>query len=516
MNFRSLLLVFLVGWFFNGHAQERFSLPRNSPSTQNVASSNLLDFISAIEASNHEMHSLMILRNGKVIAEGWWSPYSPGIKHTMYSTSKSFTATAVGFTVQEGLLKVEDRVIDYFPESLPGSISPNLAELRIKHLLSMSVGHEPEYTGDVVSSGNWVKTFLSKPIAHAPGSKFQYNTAATYMLAALVEQVSGAGLIDYLTPRLFDPLEISEIDWEVDPQGTATGGYGLRIKTEDMAKLGLLFLQKGIWDGKQLISPQWIDAASSIQIIQDPDAPEERLAASDWLQGYGYQMWRSRHDSYRADGAFGQYILILPNLDAVIAITSETSSMQGLLDLVWKHILPAFDGEVSENDDQNLKEYLSRLSINPQEGVDNSKRERSLSGNRYAFESPVQELEVFFRNDTCEVELVEDGETHRFLFGRETWISGTTDRKGPYLVAHANGALEGLAPFLVNGSYAWEDSDTLILRLNYTESPHTETFTVLFDGETAKMTQTSIIDNRNEQKPLPMQGKLILETVNSL
>ncbi|WP_158860303.1 serine hydrolase domain-containing protein [Lunatibacter salilacus] len=515
MKFNSLLFIFLSGCFFHLQAQDGTSLPRSGPSSQLVASSNLLDFISAVEDSSHEMHSLMVLRNGNVVAEGWWTPYAPTLKHTLYSTSKTFTATAVGFAVQENLLKVEDRVIDYFPESLPDSISPNLSALRIKHLLSMSVGHEPEYTTQVVTSDDWVKTFLSQPITHAPGSKFLYNTAATYILAALVERVSRERLVEYLTPRLFDPLGISGVDWEVDPKGIATGGYGLRVKTEDMAKLGQLFLQEGSWHGKQLISPNWIEAASSSQIIQDPTAPAERVDASDWLQGYGYQMWRSRHDSYRADGAFGQYILVLPRMDAVIAITSETSNMQGLIDLVWEHLLPAFDGEVSNEDDQKLKGVLSDLAIRPKEGVANSKVELSLSGNRYGFEGKVQELEFTFKNDKCEVFLVEDGETFRFTLGRESWVGGTTDRKGPYLVARAKGAQEGLAPFKVNGSYTWEDTDTLILQLNYTESPHTETFKIIFEGEGAEMTQQSIINSRANEEPIPIHGKLILETVNS-
>jgi len=510
MKFRSLLLVFLAGCLFHIQAQEVFKLPRNSPSSQQVASSKLLDFISAVEDSSHEMHSLMILRNGKVIAEGWWTPYAPTLKHTMYSTSKSFTATAIGFAVQENLLHVEDRVIDYFPESLPDTIQPNLAALQIKDLLSMSVGHDPEYTTAVVKSEDWVKTFLSMPIAHDPGSKFIYNTSATYMLSALVERVSGEGLLEYLTPRLLDPLGISGIDWEVDPKGTATGGYGLRVKTEDMAKFGQLFLQKGSWQGKQLISPQWVEAASSVQIIQDPIASKERVAASDWLQGYGYQMWRSRNDSYRADGAFGQYILVLPKLDAVIVITSETTSMQGLMDLIWRHLLPAFDGDISASDDQKLMDVLSDLAIHPKEGISNPTMGESISGNRYAFEGEIQELELNFDTDEYIVTLQEEDQTHTFRFGKESWIAGTTTRKGPYLVARARGALEGLAPFQVNGSYTWQDNHTLILQLNYTESPHTETLTLDFEGDMVKLTQESIVNKAADQEPLV--GKLVMET----
>ena len=162
------------------------------------------------------------------------------------------------------------------------------------------------------------------------------------MLSAIVQKVTGQKVIDYLKPRLFDPLGITGMDWEVDPKGINTGGWGLRLKTEDMAKFGQLFLQKGLWNGKQILPASWIEEASSTKIMQNPDAPQAKKDSSDWLQGYCYQMWRCRNNGYRADGANGQYIIVLPEKDVVIAVTAEAPDMQGEINLIWKYLLPAF------------------------------------------------------------------------------------------------------------------------------------------------------------------------------
>ena len=320
-------------------AQKNLSLVRSTPEAEGVSSEAISNFIDAVAKSKHELHSFMIIRHGKVVSEGWWNPYRSDLKHTLYSCSKSFTATAVGFAVNEGKLTVNDKVISFFPEDLPAQISPNLAELRIKDLLSMSVGHEKEPSTIIATSDNWVKEFLNTPIKYQPGTKFLYNSPATYMLSAIVQKVTGEKIIDYLKPRLFDPLGISGIDWEVDPKGINTGGWGLRLKTEDMAKFGQLFLQKGKWNGKQILPASWVEEASTMKIMQDPNATQSKKDSSDWLQGYCYQMWRCRNNGYRADGANGQFIIILPEKDAVIAITAEAPDMQGEINLIWKYLL---------------------------------------------------------------------------------------------------------------------------------------------------------------------------------
>jgi len=269
-------------------AQTSTSLARSTPEAEGVSSQQILEYITAADTSKHEFHSFMLLRNGKVISEGWWNPYQPDLKHTMYSVSKSFISTAVGFAVSEELISVDDKVISFFDEALPDSIGPYLKQLTIQDLLTMSVGHDEDPTGHVRTGGiDWAESFFEQPIVNEPGTTFLYNSLATYMASAIVQKVSGQKIIDYLQPRLFEPLGIEGIDWEVSPSGVNTGGWGLRVKTEDMAKLGQLYLNKGVWNGEQIIPKSWVEEATKEHIKQAPDAPQETIDSSDGLQGYG-------------------------------------------------------------------------------------------------------------------------------------------------------------------------------------------------------------------------------------
>jgi CubicO group peptidase (beta-lactamase class C family) len=263
----------------------------------------------------------------------------------MHSVSKTFTSTAIGFAVAESRLKVTDKVISFFPDELPEIVPPYLAELDIQDLLTMTVGHDIDPTAEIrATGGSWERQFLAKPVNNKPGTRFVYNSMATYMLSAIVQRVTGEKVIDYLYPRLFRPLGITGAEWSTSPTGVNAGGWGLFIKTEDMAKFGQFYLQKGKWAGKQLLPEAWFDEATSAKINQPAiwvkagTKPKD----SDYLQGYCYQMWRCRHNAYRADGANGQFIIVLPEKDAVIALTANINPTQPELDLVWKYLLPAF------------------------------------------------------------------------------------------------------------------------------------------------------------------------------
>ncbi|MEO7768251.1 MAG: serine hydrolase, partial [Ferruginibacter sp.] len=275
----SLLFVLLT---IHLAAQKNQAFIADTPESEGVSSEGIINFLKAAEKSKTEFHSFMMLRHGKLIANGWWNPYRASLKHTMYSCSKSFTATAIGFAVSEKLISVDDKVISFFPEELPDTISNNLSLLTVKDVLSMSDGQEPDPTSVVVSSdSNWVKSFLALPVLYKPGTKFLYNSLGTYMLSAIVQKVTGQKVIDYLKPRLFEPLGITGIDWEVDPKGINVGGWGLRLKTADMAKFGQLFLQKGKWKGKQVLPEAWVTEASTLKIIQHPEYSQAKRDSSD-------------------------------------------------------------------------------------------------------------------------------------------------------------------------------------------------------------------------------------------
>jgi CubicO group peptidase (beta-lactamase class C family) len=511
---KTLLFLFLTVQLV---AQTAKSLPRSTPEAEGVAAEGISNFIEAIAKSKHEMHSLMVLRHGKVIAEGWWSPYRSDLKHTMYSCSKSFTATAIGFAVSEKRLTVDDKVIAFFPNDLPDTVSENLKNLRVKDLLSMSVGQTFDATGPVVISDNWVKTFFKIPIVHAPGSKFLYNSAATYMLAAIVQKLTGEKVIDYLKPRLFDPLSIEGIDWEIDPQGVNVGGWGLRLKTEDMAKFGQLFLQKGKWQGKQILPAAWVEEASTLKIMQDPNAQQTKKDSSDWLQGYCYQMWRSRHNSYRGDGAFGQYILVLPEHDAVIAITSETADMQAELNLVWEHILPAFSDKKTRTD-PNFKTKLTNLTLNTPLSKTTSNLENTLSGKSFsvvANDNGLKNIQFAFQNNICSL-ILKGEQTHTLTFASGNWAMSETTRFGPYLVARAQANRSNLPPFKIAGNYIWKDDNTLELTLRYIESPHTETMACRFNGDSITIDFQHLMNHNEKRKLLKaVQNNNNINTANT-
>ena len=325
---------------------EIIDLPRaETPDSVNKAMDTFFD-----RAANDSMdiHSVMIVKDGSVIYSRWQSEGADTLPHVLHSVSKTFTATAVGLAIADGKMALTDKVIDFFPDKLPPVVSDNLKKMTVRDLLTMSCGHDTEPTGQRDEGVDWVKAFLAHPVVHEPGSFYLYNSLGTYMLSAIVQQVTGEKVVDYLNTRLFEPLHIDKPRWEESPQGINTGGWGLYLKTEDLAKMGQLLLQMGKWNGKQVVPAEWVAEMSKKQVESiNPgtrlEQAEERgmtKETSDWMQGYGYQMWRCRPDCFRADGARGQYIIVVPNKNAVIAITSDVENLQGELNLVWSHILP--------------------------------------------------------------------------------------------------------------------------------------------------------------------------------
>lgn len=358
------------------------SLPRSTPEAQGLPSAAVLEFIQAAETKIDALHSVMILRHGQVVAEGWWAPYAADVPHQLYSLSKSFTSTGIGLAAAEGRLKITDPVLQYFPDFAPADASDNLKAMRIRDLLIMATGHEQE-PSFWDKEGPWAKIFLAAPVPHKPGTHFLYNSSATHVLAAILQRVTGEGLVDYLQPRLFTPLGIDRPEWETNPEGIVAGGWGLNLRTEDIAKFGQLYLQQGEWNGQQLVPRDWVAEATARQTSNGSDP------TSDWQQGYGYQFWRCRPaQAYRGDGAFGQFCIVLPAQDAVIAITSGTSDMQAVMNAVWDHLVPAFQAAPLPVDDTThaaLQARLGGLTLPPQPAAPVSPQASAFAGKVYTF-----------------------------------------------------------------------------------------------------------------------------------
>lgn len=314
-------------------------LPRSTPESAGVSASRVTEFCDALGAFGG-VDSVMVLRHGAVIAERWWGAATPERPHILHSISKSFTSTAAGFAVTGGLLSLDDRVAELLADELPVDFEPAVRRITVRHLLTMTGGWDeeamPQHERRLTSS--WVTNILGKPLPHEPGSQFVYNSGSTYLVSAIIQKLTGERVVDYLRPRLFDPLGIGATAWPESPQGVTTGGWGLRLTTEDLARFGRFCLGEGSVDGVQLISADWMREATSFKV---PNA--RPLNNPDWSLGYGYQFWRCQNGAFRGDGAHGQLCVMLPEQDAVVVVTADLEDMQGELDVIWRHLLPAFD-----------------------------------------------------------------------------------------------------------------------------------------------------------------------------
>jgi CubicO group peptidase (beta-lactamase class C family) len=475
-------------------------LPRSTPEAEGVSSAGIQAFLDAVSRSTHEFHSFMLVRHGKVIAEGWWSPYGAQFNHTLYSLSKSFTSTAVGFAVSEGRLQVEDRVVSFFPAELPEKVSDHLAALRVKDLLTMSVGNAKEPTWPMVEHTDWVKAFLAWPIENPPGTQFLYNSAATYMLSAIVQQVTGQRVLDYLQPRLFVPLGIHGATWETCPRGINTGGWGLSVQTETLAKVGQLYLRKGLWEDRQVLSARWVEEATTFKIQQPlPAKPSRPNDQNDWLQGYCYQFWRCRHNAFRGDGAFGQFMVVMPEQDAVVAITGESHDLQGELDLVWDHLLPAMKPGPLPRDretETRLAQTLASLALPPLQGPASSPVAERISGKEFMLDSNelgFKSASFTFEGTEALFTVSDSGERYPIPCGFGRWQRSETALPGtpPRLIS--GGAPPRGTKAKVAASGRWADPNTWEMLLRYYETPHHDTVTCRFDGEAVRVSFLSSI-----------------------
>lgn len=478
--------------FAPGLPELGFAASAGTRESLGISSSTVNAFLDAVGASPFEVHSLLVARKGQIAAQGWWAPYRAEAPHSLYSLSKSFTSTAVGFAVTERKLRLSDKVVDFFPQQRPAQVSEHLASLRVEHLLTMSVGQASDATPVVTRERDWAKTFLALPIEFQPGGMFLYNSAATYMLSAIVQKATGQKLVDYLRPRLFDPLGFPAMCWSECPHGINTGGWGLNATTESIFKFGQFCLQKGRWNGRQLLPASWIEQATTFKIQQPADKDQnldQLKRSSDWHQGYAYQFWRCRHDAYRGDGAFGQFCVVLPKLDAVVVLTSRTLDMQGLLNLVWEHLLPSIHDKSLPADSaasERLRARLAGLTLKLPEGAMSSphqtrQRDYTIEANTLG----VQKLSIAFDADICRLGFDVDGRTHTIACGIGRWRDGETELPGtpPEFTELIGTYVSSKLPAKLAAAGAWQDADTFRMTWRYYETPHFDTVTLKFAGD---------------------------------
>lgn len=444
-----------------------------SPESAGIASQYIEGFLSSVEQNKINFQGFMLLRHNKLLSYGIATPYRYTDKRHVYSVSKSFTSTAVGMAVEEGLFSLNDRVLSFFPESAPENPGENLQEMRVRDLLCMGTGHDTDTLQSLVASEDWVKTFLSLPVRFRPGTFFAYNSGASYMLSAIVQKVTGQNLMEYLTPRLFEPLHMTGIVWDKCPRNICLGGWGLHVTMEDMAKLGVLYLNNGKLGCRRILSERWVKEAVSLQISN------EHMPNPDWQQGYGYQFWRCTRGCYRADGAYGQYILVSPEKDLVMVMIGETQDMQLVLNLFWTQIFDRIkDTPLEPNPAENalLKIKTASLSCNQIEWFPAIQRPYhqmfDIESNPYG----LTRLALNVQNNSCYITLqCSDGRSFEAACEKNRW---TYIKEKNFPVAPVSGVFDLYknSDATVAVAYYWEDVNTLIVKVQFVDSPHFITF----------------------------------------
>lgn len=332
-------------------------IPRaKNPEEVGVSGKAVEAFLNDIEENEINIHSFMILRHGKVAAECWRAPFSAEKPHALYSVSKTFTSAAIGIAIGEGLLSMDDKVKDFFPEFTANLHDEKLDQLKVRHLITMTSGKNPSVL-DNKSKGHWVESFFRFPWCCAPGESFKYVSENIFMLCAILVKVTGVSVRDYLQPRLLAPLGIAYPQWETDENGVEAGGWGLYLTTEDVAKLMLCIHQGGVWEGKHLIPADFVKEMTS---FQSDSAPEN--TSPDSRAGYGYCVWRNEAvNGYRADGMFSQFGIVFQDYDAIIAVNAGIPMEQHCRDLIWKYFPAGFLDETAPAADTAVPGLADRL-----------------------------------------------------------------------------------------------------------------------------------------------------------
>lgn len=471
----------------------RDSFPRVRPYEVGIDAKALCRALEKIDVPENGTHAFMVLRHGKVAAEAYWAPYAAEKKHCLFSVSKSFTCMAVGFAVQEGLLSVDDKVISFFPEHFVAPPCENMQKITVKHCLTMTPGfsgdpHNFPYLrrDDVINDFpysyhgftyreerlDWIDNFLHTYVPYEPGSEFIYCTQGTYLLAAIVQKVTGQTVFDYLKPRLFEPLGIENATWQTGPQGVTVAGWGLDICLEDLAKFAQFLLQKGKWKGQQLLDAAWIEDATSCQIhINNPDA--------SWNEEFGYQIWLCEHPgAYRGDGAFGQKYVVIPDKDAVVVFFSGSRNTDAVMDAIWEEIVPAMGEEAAADPEAEvaLEKKIAGLRIQPPAGAESSPAAAKVSGRRYEL-SPnytgFTSLRMDFENSRVTLGFGEEEFT--LGIGYDGWVQGKTCVKTEDTDTDVTIVYES-----VSCAGAWVGEDTYRLVLCFDETSYINTMDITF------------------------------------
>jgi CubicO group peptidase (beta-lactamase class C family) len=445
-------------------------LPRSLPELQGVHSASIMAFLEDVGRAGLELHSFMLSRGGSVIAEGWWWPYEPQRIHMTHSLTKSVMVSGVGIALDESRFSLDDKVISFFPDHLPPDPSPNLKAMTVRDLLTMRTGHDHETSGSEWRplKTSWIAEFMKIPVVYQPGKKWVYTSAASYMLSAIVTRTTGQRLADYLRPRMLEPMGIRDFHWDVSPEGVTPGGNGLSWSTADSLKLGMLYAQKGVWQGRQLLSPQWVAEASRKQV---PDGP------------YGFQWWMGPDSEFYALGLFTQLSIVFPKHDAVLAVFAAIDGSAKLLPTVWKHFPPAFESSLipSSTDAIVLGQRESKLRVLEPYSKTASPTAAKISGRVFKLvpnDQGALTVRFDFSRGAVRYSLTDDRGAHFVTSGLGRWNEQNTTMTG----ARLHHEYQPDTMRVVAGA-VWRSLDELEMTWQYVESAFRDTVVCRFEGD---------------------------------
>ncbi|NLZ66857.1 MAG: serine hydrolase [Clostridiaceae bacterium] len=471
-------------------------LKKSTPEQQGVSSRGLLEFYKSCVASGYEFHHLSIAIHGYKIAQGSWVPYRAEFPHMSHSLTKMFTNTAVAMACDEGLISLDDKVISFFPDELPEVVSDKLAAMTLRDVIQMRSGHAHMISGSKWRQikTSWVVEYFKEPVEYWPGEYYNYTSAGSYMLSAIVQKVTGKSIDEYLKEKLFVHLGIEGLTWDKCPNGICSGGNGITVRNEDVLKMGVLYINNGVYEGKRYISPEWCH-----------DAMYESCKLNE--SGYGYH-FTNYDGAISAGGLFGQTLVMIPEYDVVIALNAayQENNQDALdhrvLDLLKEHLYPAISDSPLPEDPEGykaLEDYTAGLKISVPVGSVHSPKEDAFSGT-YVFEDPTDNISSMtfeFHAEGCSVAITDHRGTHQIECGAGKWVYEYSSMTGNYL--HHQYQPDST---LCGGYGYWEDPETYVMKWAWVYMTFIDTCVCKFADGSMSFKRSVNVNTQDKERPL--------------
>ncbi len=460
-------------------------LPRATPESKGVSSLYILDMLQELEKRNYPVHSMVIAVDGAVIFDGYWNPYNPDTPYVTFSLSKLFANTAAGIAVTNGKLKLTDKVVDYFPDRVPANANENLKAMTVRDLITMRSGHAREISGNEWRplKTSWIDAFMKEPVPHKPGTHYQYSSGNTFMLSAMVQKATGQTCEDLLKSALLPKLGIRQFSWDKSPEGITSGYGGVMITTEDMLKIGMLYEQRGMWNGERLLTEEWCDLSMG-----------HKDAYPGMRNRYAFH-WSDRGGVYTAGGRFGQSVLIFPELKMVVSITAGTASRryqaeysailrEKIVDRIQADGDRKYDGKYAPA----LQNKAASLNVLPVARVTDSPLAEKLNGKTFAVaQNPdgISEIGLNFAKGSVTFTMKDARGMHTVVNGVGCWLPSRTTMTGNYLHHQYQNPSHPVV-----ASAQWTDDNTLQLTWRFTDMPFCDYVTLKLTDNTLSMVRS--------------------------